>query len=81
MASLIGINTIRTATLNDIRGRIRDGFYRNQTGNFCDDLMLALGLSQHPKRDVLHRLAWDYGHSHGMMEVLEIADDLAELLR
>lgn len=48
--------------------------------NFERDLFEALGISEHPKRSVLFRLAWEYGHSAGHLDVWNHALDLVELM-
>lgn len=48
---------------------------------FKKNLADELGLTGHPKFDLLFRKAWDDGSSHGYEEVANIAEDLAELIR
>lgn len=48
---------------------------------FRKDLQAVLGLSDHPKGELLVRLAWDHGHSYGLQEVVNEAEELAELLQ
>lgn len=47
---------------------------------FKEDLEKEYGLSDHPKKDDLYRIAFDYGHSHGLHEVSCHYDTLSELL-
>lgn len=44
------------------------------------DLEYAYGLTNHPKRDELFRMAWERGHSTSVYEVISEYDDLADLL-
>ncbi|AMS01181.1 hypothetical protein AR9_g097 [Bacillus phage AR9] len=37
--------------------------------------------SNHPKREKLFELAWEYGHGHGSHEVDFYYDDLIDLIR
>ena len=39
------------------------------------------GLENHPKRDKLWSMAWEYGHSSGFYEVEQWYNELAELLK
>ena len=47
---------------------------------FKAELEKVYGFSQHEKKDVLWRLAWEHGHSSGLTEVLIYYDSFAELL-
>jgi hypothetical protein len=47
---------------------------------FLQDVLKSLGLQDHPKGDKLISLAWEYGHSAGLEEVLSYAEELSELL-
>ncbi len=49
-------------------------------GVFTQDLFDELGIADHPKRDTLYKLAWEYGHGNGMGEVLNHAENLVDLL-
>lgn len=44
-------------------------------------LFKDLGIENHPKRDILYRIAWEWGHAYGLGEVKIYAEDLVELLR
>lgn len=48
---------------------------------FKSDLFEDLGITDNPKRELLFRLAWGMGHSHGYSDVYSIACDLVELIR
>lgn len=58
--------------------------HRNETRRLEDklkaDLEEELGLTNHPKKDVLWRLAWERGHSAGYGEVASYYEEMAELL-
>jgi hypothetical protein len=47
---------------------------------FMSDMAEDLGYSDHVKRPILERMAWDRGHSSGYSEVYNHASELAELL-
>lgn len=47
---------------------------------FMGDVARNLGLSGHPKVEVLMRMAWERGHSSGYQSVYSEASELAELL-
>ena len=47
---------------------------------FKADLFVELGITDHPKREALFRLAWHHGHSAGHMAIFLWAQELAELL-
>lgn len=47
---------------------------------FKIDLLAELGISNHPKRESLYSLAWDYGHATGLYEVYIHAEKLVDLL-
>lgn len=48
---------------------------------FKRDLLADLGLTNHPKADLLFSMAWESGHASGYREVYLEADRLADLLR
>ena len=48
---------------------------------FKRDVLAHIGISGHPKADLLYQMASQRGHGAGHHEVLSEADDLAELLR
>lgn len=48
---------------------------------FKSQIAEALGLTGHPKFDLMFRIAWDEGHSSGYNEVAIQCDTLAELLQ
>ena len=48
---------------------------------FRADILEDLGLTAHPQGKVLVDLAWDYGHSSGLAEVYNYAEEMAVLLR
>jgi hypothetical protein len=57
---------------------------RKQTeldAEFQRDVLSQLGLSDHPKADLLFTMAYQRGHSDGHRAVYSEAEDLAELLR
>ena len=70
-------------TTDMMRARFREGYYdRHRTDDdFKNDLFLVLGVSQNPKRELMYKLAWDYGHSSGYQEVYNYALDLVELIK
>lgn len=47
---------------------------------FEKDLAEDFGVSSHPNKDKLYSLAWNYGHSSGLMEVYNYYSELVELL-
>jgi hypothetical protein len=48
---------------------------------FEADILAENGLTNHPKAKLLCTKAWDQGHGSGLVEVLDIFEDLAELLQ
>jgi hypothetical protein len=48
---------------------------------FKADLLDELGLTGHPKADMLFDIAWALGHAYGFEEVFNQASDLANLLK
>lgn len=46
---------------------------------FKQDLFVALGIENHPKRERLYEIAWEE-HGSGYMDIMYKAEDLAELL-
>jgi hypothetical protein len=54
--------------------------YREEEGRlaglFHDDLLAELGLTDHPKADLLYSMAWERGHSSGYSEVANEAHSL-----
>ena len=58
--------------------------YRAKTSElmaqFKADLLEELGLTWHPKADLLYSMAWDEGHSEGLQRVYYCAEELSELL-
>ena len=49
-------------------------------GVFREDLLEHLGISRHPKANLLYHKAWERGHSSGLYEVAQVAEDLVELI-
>ena len=47
---------------------------------FKEDLEMEHHLQDHPKKDILWRLAWEIGHSSGFDEVLIFYNKFSELL-
>jgi hypothetical protein len=47
---------------------------------FKHDILEDCGILNHPKSDILYRIAWDYGHSAGYGEVANYVRELSELL-
>lgn len=47
---------------------------------FRADLIEELGLTEHPKANLLYAKAWEMGHSCGLSEVVNYAEDLVELV-
>lgn len=48
---------------------------------FKQDALEDLGLTDHPKADLLYSKAYERGHSAGLNEVWQVMEDLAELLQ
>lgn len=48
---------------------------------FKRDLFKELGIENHPKKDILYRIAWEWGHAYGLGEVKIYAEDLVELIK
>ena len=48
--------------------------------SFKSELLDALKISNHPKREKLWEMAWERGHAHGFYEIAQEAERLAELL-
>ena len=48
---------------------------------FRADIELEYGTTAHPKADKLYAMAWELGHSSGLLEVKNRYDDLVELVR
>lgn len=48
---------------------------------FKAKLFKELDIEEHPKKDVLYRIAWDLGHAYGFDEVRSYAQDLVELIK
>ena len=66
-----------------MRRRFREGYYDGHTSDqeFKADVFQVLGVSDNPKRDLMYKIAWDYGHSAGYQEVYNHAIDLVELIK
>lgn len=64
-----------------IYNNIQTGKYIRDFGTFSEDLKAIYGLANHPKFTKAYSMAWERGHSSGLVEVLINFDDLAELLR
>lgn len=47
---------------------------------FKQDMFEELGIENNPKREILFRIAWEYGHSYGLHEVFSYAEELVELI-
>lgn len=48
---------------------------------FRKTLAEAYGISDHPKEDLLWRMAWSRGHANGYAEVASEYDELVELIK
>lgn len=48
---------------------------------FKQDLLIELGIANHPKADKVFEMAWDDRHDEGHEAVYEYASDLADLIR
>jgi hypothetical protein len=48
---------------------------------FKQDCFSALGVSEHPKRDKLYSIAYDYGHSSGFSEIWGCMVEIGELIQ
>lgn len=49
--------------------------------NFYEDLLAAYELKNNEKSRKAYSLAYDYGHSYGIFEMLSYFDDLVELIK
>jgi len=54
---------------------------RRLQDQFKADALAELGLTGHPKADLLFSLAWDEGHSSGFQEVFGHMERMADLVR
>lgn len=63
------------------RKALGNGDANPERHDFEVDLKSYYGIETHPKRTVLYRIAWDYGHGTGYYEVLNVADTLIELIQ
>jgi len=61
-------------------GRYRQGRL-DMKDVFEKDVIDALGLTDHPKAELLFEISWEYGHSAGYHEVYSYAQDMAPLLK
>lgn len=48
---------------------------------FKEDLEKEFEVEGHPRSEKLFELAWDYGHSSGLSEVLNYYSDLVDLIK
>ena len=48
---------------------------------FKKDLLEEVGLLDHSKGEMVYNLAYQYGHDAGLSEIMNYADDLAELVK
>lgn len=48
---------------------------------FRNDIENEFGLTQHPKRNKLWELAYEYGHGNGLTEIYHHYSELAELIK
>lgn len=48
---------------------------------FKKDLFEELKIENHPKKEVLFRLAWEFGHAYGYSSVFYFAEEMVELLQ
>lgn len=48
---------------------------------FRNDLIIYVGMNEHPKRDAVFEMAWDLGHSSSLIEVVNYMEKLANLIR
>jgi hypothetical protein len=53
---------------------------KRRTQLFKDDLKDYVGVKDNPKADRMIDLAWDYGHSAGLLEVVNYALELSEIM-
>jgi hypothetical protein len=51
------------------------------SAEFRADVLADLGITDHPKADLLFSKAYDMGHSSGFSEVYSYAQDLVELIQ
>lgn len=54
--------------------------YQSNIQRFKQDLFDELSISDNPKRELLYAKAWDHGHSAGLYDVYNVAQDLVELI-
>jgi len=51
------------------------------TDEFKRDLFEEHGVTGHPKAELAFKLAWDYGHSSGLNEVVSYFEELVDLIK
>lgn len=68
--------------IDTIYGRAYRGKYTvgDAEARLRGDLEEVFGLKRHPKADKVWEMAWERGHSTGVMPVIDEYGDLAELL-
>lgn len=62
---------------------VRDAYYEEDKrvlNLFREDLEAEYGTANYAKKDKLYALAWEYGHSSGLNEVLGYYGDLSEII-
>ena len=54
---------------------------QRKTLEFKHDLLYYLGIVDHPKAERFYQLLWDDYHSHGLLEVVLMAEEYVDLLK
>jgi hypothetical protein len=80
----------KSGVTNNVKRFDKDAFYqaldnynrdqKNVTDQFKADLLEELGITNHPKAELLFNMAWEEGHSEGYQSVFYYADMFSELL-
>ena len=79
--SCSGKESERLFNSQDIKERIRGGFYKAHPNLWKKDSLEFIGMDPaHPKADQLCAMAWERSHSSGYHEVLMEMENLYELL-
>lgn len=77
---------VPAADVDQMADRIALGYYDWPTspfvnGRFQMDLEAVHELRENNKAGKIYNLAWDWGHSYGLSEVMDYYDDLAGLIK
>lgn len=68
-------------TWDEYRAKVEADLVKNPLPHLDVELAKEHGLTGHPKANLLYSMAYDRGHSAGMLEVAEIYETLADLLK